>query len=105
MRIFFFQAEDGIRVDRAWFGSQRAAGRGEAPSPGSRTRTWQGGSPGLAPAHHTGDTGASSRDARHWPRHRGRRTGAEDPEEPAVAKVTMPQLGESVAEGTSGKWL
>src|SRR5213075_3028937 len=37
--------------------------------------------------------------------HRGRRTGAEDPEEPAVAKVTMPQLGESVAEGTIGKWL
>src|SRR6185437_8358806 len=32
-------------------------------------------------------------------------TGAEDPEEPAVAKVTMPQLGESVAEGTIGKWL
>jgi 2-oxoisovalerate dehydrogenase E2 component (dihydrolipoyl transacylase) len=31
--------------------------------------------------------------------------GAEDPEEPAVAKVTMPQLGESVAEGTIGKWL
>src|SRR3954462_12418123 len=30
---------------------------------------------------------------------------AEDPEEPAVAKVTMPQLGESVAEGTIGKWL
>src|SRR5206468_2578945 len=28
-----------------------------------------------------------------------------DPEEPKVAKVTMPQLGESVAEGTIGKWL
>src|SRR3954462_15611989 len=30
---------------------------------------------------------------------------AEDPEEQIVAKVTMPQLGESVAEGTIGKWL
>src|SRR5256885_5541232 len=28
-----------------------------------------------------------------------------DPEERPVAKVTMPQLGESVAEGTIGKWL
>jgi pyruvate/2-oxoglutarate dehydrogenase complex dihydrolipoamide acyltransferase (E2) component len=27
------------------------------------------------------------------------------PEDPTVAKVTMPQLGESVAEGTIGKWL
>src|SRR5437763_5239100 len=27
------------------------------------------------------------------------------PEERPVAKVTMPQLGESVAEGTIGKWL
>ena len=26
-------------------------------------------------------------------------------EEQVVAKVTMPQLGESVAEGTIGKWL
>src|SRR6185437_16333064 len=32
-------------------------------------------------------------------------TGAEDPEYQLVAKVTMPQLGESVAEGTIGKWL
>src|SRR5438046_8252751 len=31
---------------------------------------------------------------------------ATDPEESSpVAKVTMPQLGESVAEGTIGKWL
>jgi 2-oxoisovalerate dehydrogenase E2 component (dihydrolipoyl transacylase) len=29
----------------------------------------------------------------------------EDPEDQPVAKVTMPQLGESVAEGTIGKWL
>ena len=29
----------------------------------------------------------------------------EDPEDEPVAKVTMPQLGESVAEGTIGKWL
>src|SRR3954470_441796 len=28
-----------------------------------------------------------------------------DPEERSMAKVTMPQLGESVAEGTIGKWL
>jgi 2-oxoisovalerate dehydrogenase E2 component (dihydrolipoyl transacylase) len=42
------------------------------------------------------DTTATRRDA---PRN------ADDPEEPVVAKVTMPQLGESVAEGTIGKWL
>src|ERR1700704_2667255 len=34
----------------------------------------------------------------------GRRTGALRRSE-HVAKVTMPQLGESVAEGTIGKWL
>ena len=39
-------------------------------------------------------------------RHYGLRPATQDPEGAAnVAKVTMPQLGESVAEGTIGKWL
>src|SRR4029077_17401663 len=33
-----------------------------------------------------------------------RRTPARDRRTGSVAKVTMPQLGESVAEGTIGKW-
>ena len=37
--------------------------------------------------------------------HRGGRPPSSDPEDGPVAKVTMPQLGESVAEGTIGKWL
>src|SRR3954454_9192531 len=34
-----------------------------------------------------------------------RSRSAGDPGGTSVAKVTMPQLGESVAEGTIGKWL
>ena len=37
--------------------------------------------------------------------HEGGPDPPRDPEERHVAKVTMPQLGESVAEGTIGKWL
>src|SRR5690348_16103283 len=37
--------------------------------------------------------------------HRGRGPRPRDLGGPRVAKVTMPQLGESVAEGTIGKWL
>jgi 2-oxoisovalerate dehydrogenase E2 component (dihydrolipoyl transacylase) len=37
--------------------------------------------------------------------HEGGPDPPRDPEERQVAKVTMPQLGESVAEGTIGKWL
>ena len=46
--------------------------------------------------------GASARPARG---HAPGALGARSQEERYVAKVTMPQLGESVAEGTIGKWL
>ena len=39
------------------------------------------------------------------PRHLGCPTAFRSEEVDPVAKVTMPQLGESVAEGTIGKWL
>src|SRR5262249_59277708 len=48
-----------------------------------------------------------SRDARHCPQQHQRSGGPDPPRDrrTTVAKVTMPQLGESVAEGTIGKWL
>ena len=90
-------------------GGGRSTRQGPSDSEASQTAAvgaWPDYRPGSA--HAPPDRTRPSRgDARHYTRQPMRtRRKRTDPGGPAnVAKVTMPQLGESVAEGTIGKWL